>query len=76
MVQYRSQRDMLSINADYKVEKGQYYRKAKHSECLLSLAGGELLMHIHCRTLSIRPLLCAYEFPILSPIEYQKGKFV
>lgn len=55
MVQYRSQRDMLSINADYKVEKGQYFKKAKHSEwllriTLLSLAGGELLMHTHRRS--------------------------
>lgn len=55
VVQYRSRRDMLSINADYKIEKGQYFRKAKHSEwllriTLLSLSGGELLMHIYCTT--------------------------
>lgn len=54
MVQDWSQRDMLSINVDYKVEKGHFLSKAKDSECLLrktlSLAGGELLMHMHYRT--------------------------
>lgn len=54
VVQDWSQRDMLSINVDYKVEKGLFLSKAKDSECLLrkmlSLAGGELLMHMHCRT--------------------------
>lgn len=46
---------MLPINVNYKVEKGQYFMKTKHSEwlfiiTLLNLAGGELLMHIHCVT--------------------------
>lgn len=55
MVQCWSQSDMPPINADYKVEKGQYFMKAKHSEwllriTLLNLAGGELLMHILCTT--------------------------